>query len=75
MIKIYSHAEATRKVEEILAEVDFNGDGSLNFSEFITATMKKEQLLSEEMLKKAFDCFDLVRILLLILGWQWVYYY
>ena len=39
--------------------MDFNGDGSLSFSEFITARMEKAKLCSEEMLKKAFDIFDL----------------
>ena len=33
----------------------------INFSEFITVTIKKEKLLSEEMLKNAFKMFDLVR--------------
>jgi Ca2+-binding EF-hand superfamily protein len=60
MSKIYPFDEANRKVEEVLSEVDFNNDGTISFSEFMTVTVKKEKLLSEEMLKKAFDLFDSV---------------
>jgi Ca2+-binding EF-hand superfamily protein len=62
MSKIYPAQEAIKKVEEVMAEIDFNNDGTINFSEFVTVTMKKERLLTEEMLKKAFDMFDLVCI-------------
>jgi len=48
------------KVENVFSEVDFNNDGTINFSEFITVTLKKEKLFSEEMLKKAFEIFDIV---------------
>ena len=51
--------EVEAKVEEIFNEVDFNNDGSINYSEFLTVTMKKERMLSIEMLKKAFNMFDL----------------
>lgn len=60
MAKIYPFDEANRKVEEVFNEVDFNNDGTISFSEFMTVTVKKEKLLSEEMLKKAFDLFDSV---------------
>jgi calcium-dependent protein kinase len=72
--KLYPFDEAQTKVNEIIAEIDFNNDGTISFSEFMTVTMQKEKLLSEEMLKKAFYMFDLVRSLL-TLGWKWVYYY
>lgn len=60
MAKLYPKQEAITKVDTVFSEVDFNNDGTINFSEFITVTIKKEQLLSEEMLKKAFEMFDLV---------------
>jgi calcium-dependent protein kinase len=59
MSKLYPLGEAERKVAEVLEEVDFNNDGTISFSEFVTVTIKKEKLLSEESLKKAFDLFDL----------------
>jgi Ca2+-binding EF-hand superfamily protein len=62
MSKLYPLGEAEKKVAEILEEVDFNNDGTISFSEFLTVTIKKEKLLSEEMLKRAFDLFDMVYI-------------
>lgn len=62
MSKLYPLGEAEKKVAEILEEVDFNNDGTISFSEFLTVTIKKEKLLSEEMLKRAFDLFDMVNI-------------
>jgi Ca2+-binding EF-hand superfamily protein len=60
---LYPFDEAEKKVKEIIEEIDFNNDGTISFSEFMTVTMKKEKLLSEEMLKKAFFMFDLVKLL------------
>jgi len=71
MSKIYPFDEANRKVEEVLLEVDFNNDGTISFSEFMTVTVKKEKLLSEEMLKKAFDLFD--SVICINIGWKWIY--
>ena len=45
--------------EEIFAEIDFNNDGCINFSEFLTANFKKEKLLSEKALLKTFNLLDL----------------
>lgn len=80
MLKIYPPDEALDKVEEFINLVDFNNDGTINFSEFVTATIEKGRLLSEEMLKKAFKMFDIVKIIfilliILIVGWKWLYYY
>ncbi len=61
LIKIYPIQEAVDKVNEFIKIVDFNNDGTINFSEFVTVTIEKTRLLSEEMLKKAFNMFDIVR--------------
>ena len=37
---------------------DVNGDGHIDYSEFITATYKKDLLLSTENLRGAFEIFD-----------------
>jgi len=60
--KLYPKQEAINKVDTVFSEVDFNNDGMINFSEFITVTLKKEKLLCEEMLRKAFEMFDLVNL-------------
>ena len=56
---IYPTPEAVKKTNEIFAEIDFNNDNSISFSEFLTVNMKKEKLLNEDMLIKAFKLFDL----------------
>ena len=56
---IYPKGEAVKKTNEIFAEIDFNNDNSINFSEFLTVNMKKEKLLNEDMLIKAFKLFDI----------------
>lgn len=57
--KIYPKQEAKMKVKEMLTEIDFNNDGTINFSEFVAVNMKKERICQSETLKKAFDLFDL----------------
>lgn len=61
MLKIYPEEIATQKVENVINQVDFNNDGTISFSEFVTVTMKKDSLVTEENLKKAFNMFDLVK--------------
>ena len=55
----YPYQEAVQKANQIFNEIDFNNDGSINFSEFLTVNYKKEKLLSEEALEKAFKLFDI----------------
>ena len=55
----YPYQEAVQRANKIFKEIDFNNDGSINFSEFLTANFKKEKLLSEEALEKTFQLFDL----------------
>ena len=55
---LYPHQEAVIRTEEIFNEIDFNNDGTINFSEFLTVTISKEKLLSEDTLTKAFKMFD-----------------
>ena len=56
---MYPKAEAIKRTNEIFDEIDFNNDNSISFSEFLTVNMKKEKLLNEDMLIKAFKLFDL----------------
>ena len=34
-------------------KIDFNNDGSINFSEFLTVNMKKEKICNEDILQKS----------------------
>ena len=56
---IYPSQEAKLRANAIFQEIDFNNDGSINFSEFLTVNIQKEKLLNEETLDKAFRMFDL----------------
>ena len=56
---IYPNGEAKIKANEIFNEIDFNHDGTINFSEYLTLTMEKEKLINEDMLKKTFKLFDI----------------
>ena len=55
----YPYQEAVNKANQIFKEIDFNNDGSINFSEFLTVNFKKEKLLSEDKLEKTFQLFDI----------------
>lgn len=59
MRKLYAETEAIKKVDEVFEQVDFNNDGKISFSEFVTVSSKIEKIMTNEMLKKAFDMFDL----------------
>ena len=49
---------AESEVDKILARVDANGSGEIDYSEWIVATINKEKLLSKDKLKAAFQLFD-----------------
>lgn len=50
--------EIESEVDAILATVDFDKNGYIEYSEFVTVCMDKQLLLSEERLKAAFNQFD-----------------
>lgn len=45
--------------EEILVSIDSNGDGRVDFSEFISAAYNRSKLVSEKNLEIAFKMFDI----------------
>ena len=47
-----------QEAENILRNVDFDNNGSIEFTEWCTATMDKRKMLSKERLKAAFEIFD-----------------
>lgn len=42
----------------VIANVDSDLGGTINYTEFLAATMNHKEYLSENKLKKAFDAFD-----------------
>lgn len=51
-------ASAEEKVEQIMREVDVDGSGFIDYTEFIMATMRQETLLNRANLEAAFSAFD-----------------
>lgn len=49
---------AEAEVDRIMAIADTDKSGAIDYSEWVVATINKEQLLSDEKLKQAFDLFD-----------------
>lgn len=55
-----TRAEATRIVEDILDKIDLNKNGTIDYSEFLTANLNREDVASKSKLKEAFKLFDKV---------------
>jgi len=49
---------AEEEVNKIMAQIDISGDGYIDLTEFIVATMSKKSLLSRNRLVAAFNMFD-----------------
>ena len=47
------------QLTKVIQSIDFDGNGFIEYEEFIRVTLPKEQLFTEENLKYAFDMFDL----------------
>ena len=45
-------------MDELLKNVDADGSGELEYSEFVIATMNEKNLLSNNKLQSAFKMFD-----------------
>ena len=55
---IGEHENVSNEVDKIIAEVDVDLNGKINYSEFILALMNKKKMLCSINLKQAFDAFD-----------------
>lgn len=54
----YGQEFAKEEVDRIFALVDTDQSGEIDFSEFVTATVARDKILSDEKLKRAFNMFD-----------------
>lgn len=48
-----------REVNELIERIDVDGDGEINYSEFLMASLNRAAMLSSERLEVAFRMFDL----------------
>jgi calcium-dependent protein kinase len=58
MTEIYGAEHAKEEVDRIFTLVDVDQSGEIDFSEFVAASVNKDNLLQDSKLKAAFDCYD-----------------
>ena len=46
------------EIESLIKEVDYVGNGKINYTEFLSATLSIQDTLTEEMLWRLFKKFD-----------------
>lgn len=56
--ELYGEVIANEEVDTIMQSVDLDGNGSIDYNEFLTATMNREKILSKQNLELAFKSFD-----------------
>lgn len=49
-------------IDDIIMRIDIDGSGTVDFKEFLTATMNAKRVTQGDVLKQAFDLFDIVII-------------
>ena len=49
---------AEDEVDKIMKLADFDGNGEIEYSEWVVATLDKQSLLTDEKLRTAFSIFD-----------------
>jgi calcium-dependent protein kinase len=46
------------EIDEIFAQIDVDGSGYIDYTEFVASAMDMQNLLTNDKLKRAFDMFD-----------------
>eukprot|EP00826_Nyctotherus_ovalis_P043393 TRINITY_DN4561_c0_g5_i1.p2 TRINITY_DN4561_c0_g5~~TRINITY_DN4561_c0_g5_i1.p2 ORF type:complete len:212 (-),score=41.22 TRINITY_DN4561_c0_g5_i1:218-853(-) len=54
--------QAEKLVSRLLRRIDINNNGTIDYSEFLMANLKQDEVTSMEKLKEAFKLFDKVRL-------------
>lgn len=60
--KTMSREDAEKEVDNIMRVVDTNNSGEIDYSEFVTASINRQKLLSKEKLDIVFKMFDKVSL-------------
>lgn len=53
-----SKEQAAKIVDQIMKKIDINNNGTIDYSEFLMANLRHEDITSSEKLKEAFKIFD-----------------
>ncbi|CAD8212165.1 unnamed protein product [Paramecium octaurelia] len=56
--KIMNENEAMEEVERIMRDIDQNNSGTIDYSEFVAASINRSKLLSQDRLAKTFKAID-----------------
>jgi len=70
--KLMPKEEAMKEVDNIMKIVDTNNSGEINYSEFVTASINRQKLLSKEKLEIVFKMFDKVFFFLPPSNFYWM---
>eukprot|EP00828_Plagiopyla_frontata_P044993 TRINITY_DN7549_c0_g1_i3.p3 TRINITY_DN7549_c0_g1~~TRINITY_DN7549_c0_g1_i3.p3 ORF type:complete len:129 (+),score=30.61 TRINITY_DN7549_c0_g1_i3:362-748(+) len=54
-----NNLEIEKEVDKIIESVDLNQSGLIDFTEFVTAQIQMEKILSKQKLQQAFAVFDI----------------
>jgi len=57
----YGELNAEDEVDQIMKKIDLDGNGYIDYNEFLVGFMNRNKILSNENLEKAFDSFDKVK--------------
>lgn len=57
-LNFYGKELSDKEIDEMFDRVDADGNGEIDYSEFVIASMNDENLLTEEKLRMAFKRFD-----------------
>jgi len=56
--QLMSDEEAQEEVNKIMEMVDLDKSGSIDYTEFVAATLDRKKLINKERLEQAFNMFD-----------------
>ena len=58
--KVFGVTINEEEVDKMFAEIDIDGNGTIDYTEFVMATMNEKNILSNDRLEQAFKMFDKV---------------
>lgn len=58
-VKLGKEKPSDKEMQSILFELDHNKNNEVNYTEFLSATLDLEKILTPEKINQLFNCFDL----------------